>query len=891
MKTTCLVKFATLILLSCVLFSCKKDPGSIYGVVTDYATNEPVGGANVQLRPSGSSTLTGSDGHYEFLDVPVGEYSITVSKAEYTDLVDDFVIEVKSGIQTNRDVQIKKRPVSLHIYDNDDQEISELDFGADEGVTMKTFNIFNEGTRKIEYSVEKTVDWITNIDHPEGTINVGDNKPIKVTINRRLLSIGDNTTTLLITSSVDGGKELTIKAKKIGKAPTVSIEEPISIDSITYRIKCEVISDGGLEVTERGICYNTYGNPTMDDKTIPHSTGGTGQYTIPMDSLSMATHYYVRAYAKNDIGLGFSEIVEFVTDAIISPPSVTTKEVKDVTSTSALCKGIVTDDGGADILECGVCWGSTANPTVNGQHHAASSASIGEFSVSITGLTANTTYHVRAYAKNSKGTAYGKDLTFKTLAPNSYTISVSANPSDGGTVTGGGSYQEGQSCTITATPAAGYIFLRWTENGNLVSTDANYTFPVTDNRTFIAQFQQGSYVVSTSSNPSNGGVTSGGGSYQYGQQCTVTAVANTGFTFTEWMENSNAVSTNPNYTFTITGDRSLVAKFTPETYVISISADPTNSGGVSGGGNYAFGQSCTVTATPISGYRFLEWTENGTRVSSNESYTFQVTGNRNLVAHFVQIPDGAICGLFTVNANGDQVFFSQGNLQYRASTNTLRFAEEQYSCTGYSNSNLSSTYDGWIDIYGWATSGYNDKYPYMTSTSVYDYGDGETDITGTNYDWGVYNNISNGGDTPNFWRTPTGDDFSYVFYTRSTASGIRYAKACVNGVNGILLLPDDWNTSYYTLSNTNDEYAGFSSNVITTGQWSALEQYGVVFLPAAGTRFGTSYGELNQVGGYWSSTHHSYDNAYSIGFNDEGLSFFPCSRDRARSVRLIRNAQ
>lgn len=138
MKTKNLFKFMTLLVVCGVMFSCGKDDklGSIFGVVTDFSSGEPVGSANVQLRPSGETTLTGSDGIYEFPSVETGSYSIMVSKNEYTDLVDDYIIEIKDGKRMRRDVQIKKRPAALHLYDNDSQEISELDFGADGGTTQ-----------------------------------------------------------------------------------------------------------------------------------------------------------------------------------------------------------------------------------------------------------------------------------------------------------------------------------------------------------------------------------------------------------------------------------------------------------------------------------------------------------------------------------------------------------------------------------------------------------------------------------------------------------------------------------------------------------------------------------------------------------------------------------
>jgi len=218
--------------------------------------------------------------------------------------------------------------------------------------------------------------------------------------------------------------------------------------------------------------------------------------------------------------------------------------------------------------------------------------------------------------------------------PQNYTITVSANPTNGGTVTGGGTYQQGQSCTVTATPANGYTFLRWTENGNQVSTNASYTFTVTSNRTLVAQFQQQSYTISVSANPSNGGTVTGGGAFHYGDNCTVSATAANGYTFTNWTEGSNVVSTNASYSFTVTGNRTLVAHFTAQSYTITATAEPSNGGTVSGGGTFNFGQSCTLTASPATNYTFINWTKNGQQVSTNATYTFSVTESATYVAHF-----------------------------------------------------------------------------------------------------------------------------------------------------------------------------------------------------------------------------------------------------------------
>lgn len=268
------------------------------------------------------------------------------------------------------------------------------------------------------------------------------------------------------------------------------------------------------------------------------------------------------------------------------------------------------------------------------------------------------------------------------------------------------------------------------------------------------------------------------------------------------------------------------------------------------------------------------------------------------------VPTGAIDGKFTVNAEGDQVYFSQGNLQYIGSATTpyWKFADNQWDVLGTTTGQNSSNQNADRDLFGWGTSGYNHGancyQPWSTSTSYSDYYAYGSytynlyDQTGQ-ADWG-YNPISNGGNQANLWRTLTRNEWGYVFDTRTTSSGIRYAKANVNNVNGVIVLPDDWVTSYYTLSNTDSTSASFSSNIITVTQWSILEQHGATFLPAAGIR-GLPVLQVGIAGYYWSASstfpYGSGGGARYMFFSDLGLSIYGDNRPRGQSVRLVAPAE
>ena len=268
--------------------------------------------------------------------------------------------------------------------------------------------------------------------------------------------------------------------------------------------------------------------------------------------------------------------------------------------------------------------------------------------------------------------------------------------------------------------------------------------------------------------------------------------------------------------------------------------------------------------------------------------------------------DGKLPGKFSVSAT-KQVQFSQGNLQYQASTNTWRFGEAQYSVVGTGNStdipgnvansdnrSISSTYSGWIDLFGWGTSGYNNKYPYMTSISYSDYGDGNNDIAGTEYDWGVHNAISNGGNKKGLWRTLTKDEWTYLFCTRTNASS-KYGMATVSGISGVVILPDSWTLpSGLTFksgkaSSTGYEYYS-TVNEYTAAEWQKMENAGAVFLPASGRRSGSTVYRVGNYGYFWSSSYYSSGSAYYLYFYSSYVNVDNYdSRYYGYSVRLVQD--
>lgn len=412
-------------------------------------------------------------------------------------------------------------------------------------------------------------------------------------------------------------------------------------------------------------------------------------FVVKFKDLQANTHYYYKFKCFNGVDVIFTDVKTFTTNDY-GLPIIMTKEVTDITSTTAICGGIVVDDGGLEVLSRGVCWSYSSNPTTS-DNHTIDSMVDDSYSNKLTGLTKNIPCYVRAYASNSKGTNYGQQIVFR------------------------------------------------------------------------AQEYPGSF---------------------------------------------------------------------------------------------------------------------------NEK--FSITSSQ-------------------------KVYFSQGNLQYQASTNTWRLAENQWdyvgtdsdplnsgTIAGSSNHLISANYNGWIDLFGWGTSGYNHGAvcykPWSNSTvysDYYAYGNPLCDLNNMSgqADWG-FNAIINGGNTTKTWITLTKAQWDYVLKTRNTISGLRYVKAIVNSVKGVILFPDDWKGNTFSLIGINNSGTTYSSNIISLDDWIIqFEANGAVFLSAAGYRDGGDCYGMGSKGAYWSVTSHENDGAYVLYFFDDDLdALYYSSRYGGFSVRLVRLA-
>ena len=201
--------------------------------------------------------------------------------------------------------------------------------------------------------------------------------------------------------------------------PTVTTNDASNMAATTATCGGKVTSDGGATVTSRGVYYGT--SPNLETTGSRKASGsGTGSFTCNLTGLAPNTTYYVKAYATNSVGTSYGEQKTFKTTAATAPV-VTTNAVSDIQATSATCGGNVTSDGGATVTARGVCWSTSQNPTISNSKTTDGSGT-GSFTSTISGLSKNTTYYVRAYATNSIGTSYGEQRSFTTVGSDAKTI-------------------------------------------------------------------------------------------------------------------------------------------------------------------------------------------------------------------------------------------------------------------------------------------------------------------------------------------------------------------------------------------------------------------------------------------------------------------------------------
>ena len=498
------------------------------------------------------------------------------------------------------------------------------------------------------------------------------------------------------------------------------------------------------QITQWGFCYSsTTEYPTTSDDKVTVDVAGT-DFEATITGLVPGKTYYVRPFATNSKGTTYG--LTYTVTTLALPPTVEGLAATEVAGTSFKANANVADFGGADITAKGFCYSTSENQTLENSSVSGTWSEGDNFIAEVTGLSPVTTYYVRAYATNSAGTTYSEPITVTTTAglatvadvTSSDITGVSFKVSSEITNTGGAEVTEKGFCYAT------------TENPTV--EDSHKTVDGDDFEATIAELANGTtYYVRAYAVNSIGTA--------YSEQISVLTLA-LATVADVTSSDLTGVSFKVASEITDNGD----AEVTEKGFCYSTTENPT----IESSKKVVDGDEFETT---------IEGLANGTTYYVR-AYATSYAGTAYSEQISVKTLQGILNGKFSIS-DDKQIYFSQGNLQYNAvqgthdcsdgttKEGTWRFAEHQYDRIGSQNSNISATYDGWIDLFGWGTSGWNsganEYQPYSTSDvngNYYPGGSYSNNLTGSyaNADWGVYNAIFNGGNQAGMWRTLTGAD-------------------------------------------------------------------------------------------------------------------------------------
>lgn len=386
--------------------------GKISGVVSDKTTGEPVATVSAVLSPGGNSTVTGTDGSFEFVDLSPGEYTVNINKEGYRD--NSKVVTVVAGQTTQAHLLIERIPAVITA------DRTELDFGKDYGVNTLSFNIVNNNYEKLSWEMVNNCGWITDVSPKSGSLDYGKTGTIIVKINRDLLSDGNNTTVLVLSTEGVGSTEITVKAYGQAKKKTVlNTLEVSSITATTAMLTGEIIDDGYPKYYERGVVFSEQMMPTVE-QTLQRLTAtmtADSIYSCQAVGLTLGKTYYVRAYAVNEVGTAYSSNqVSFTTAAVGGKVTMTGVDDIDLNGHTAVAHGEVLELGDPAYTERGFVYSHTnSSPTIYNSIVTVEGSGKGTFDAKLTDLQRETTYYVRAYVKNEAGVVYSDNtVTFST---------------------------------------------------------------------------------------------------------------------------------------------------------------------------------------------------------------------------------------------------------------------------------------------------------------------------------------------------------------------------------------------------------------------------------------------------------------------------------------------
>lgn len=417
MKRLFTIIISSILLLSFAIVSCEKEDlgtATIYGIVSDKATGEPIKKAGVELLPTGLKTVTGTDGRFEFVNLKAGSYQVYITQAGYGE-VKSSTVELAQGQSLQRDVQMELLPPALRVVNDSRKDISELDFGSAETDDARSFNIFNDGEETLEWEVTYTADWVKSVSKTEGILKGGATQALIVAIDRTILKNGINTTTLHITSN-NGSKQLTLKADNSTILPTLNTLQATNIMSTSAVLNGEILTEGSPKYTERGFVYSLSSMPTIDN-TISKLTAtitDSKKYSVTLTNLTQNQTYYVRAYAINEVGTAYStNEIKLIPTSVL--PKIETKPITDLDldRNSVKLNATVLEEGNPCYTEKGFIYSTLSNLTLNNSEKIKTEGtSKGDYFVVVGDFKTGIQYFARPYLIHEDMVIYGDVVDF-----------------------------------------------------------------------------------------------------------------------------------------------------------------------------------------------------------------------------------------------------------------------------------------------------------------------------------------------------------------------------------------------------------------------------------------------------------------------------------------------
>lgn len=377
--------------------------GNIYGIVGDMETGEPISGASVILSPGNQTTVTGRDGHFEFLNLEATQYKIQVSANGY--VTNSRQITVLAGASASGDIMSRQTTAQMSV------SVEELDFGLNE--TSLSFDVISKGDRQVEWSVKEDIDWLS-CSPTSGKIT-NTSSSVVVTVDRKDLEDGVYKDVLIITSKDEKVADQTIVVKMTVNRNVLKVEPTeldFGADETTLSLKLKNTSNKTLKYTVES--SNEWLVTSKTSGTITASATDNLNAIVSRSGLAVASYTGTLTFSFD--GGSVDVPVTMAVEELMVPVVTLESQVTGIGYNRATVRGMIADIGSSKVTRYGFCWAEQANPTVGmGSVNLGDCTEPKSFEAIITGLQPNTTYHLRAYAENSVGLAYsGNEITFTT---------------------------------------------------------------------------------------------------------------------------------------------------------------------------------------------------------------------------------------------------------------------------------------------------------------------------------------------------------------------------------------------------------------------------------------------------------------------------------------------